>query len=117
MVYVLSKNGQPLMPTERYGKVRRLLNNHQAKTIRRCPFTIQLLYDTASETQPIVLGIDAGSRTIGLSASTEEKELYSAEVTLRNDISGLLSARRKLRRSRRSRKTHGYRMWIQENRN
>lgn len=43
MVYVLNKNGQPLMPTTRYGKVRRILNSKQAKVIKRCPFTIQLL--------------------------------------------------------------------------
>ena len=47
LVYVLSKNGQPLMPTHRYGFVRRLLNSQKAKVIRRCPFTIQLQYDTS----------------------------------------------------------------------
>lgn len=33
MVYVLNKNGQPLMPTKRYGKVRRLLKSGQAVVI------------------------------------------------------------------------------------
>ena len=42
MVYVLSKNGQPLMPTTRYGKVRRMLDKKEAAVIRRCPFTIRL---------------------------------------------------------------------------
>jgi len=42
-VYVISKDGQPLMPTSRFGKVRRLLKNKKAKVIRRCPFIIQLL--------------------------------------------------------------------------
>lgn len=31
MVYVLNIDGQPLMPTERHGKVRRLLNSASAK--------------------------------------------------------------------------------------
>lgn len=44
MVYVLNINGQPLMPTQRHGKVRRLLKAGKAKVIKRCPFTIQLLY-------------------------------------------------------------------------
>ena len=40
MVYVLSIDGQSLMPTNRHGKVRRMLKNKQAKVISRCPFTI-----------------------------------------------------------------------------
>lgn len=105
MVYVLDKNGQPLMPTERYGKVRRMLRSDRAKVIRRCPFTIQLLYETERNVQPVTLGVDAGSKTIGLSATTEDKVLYEAEVELRNDIVDLLSSRREFRTERRSRKT------------
>ena len=54
LVYVLNKDGQPLMPTGRNGKVRRLLNSRKAKVIKRCPFTIQLLYETDTcITQPV----------------------------------------------------------------
>lgn len=105
MVYIISKDGQPLMPTNRHGKVRRLLDSGKAKVIKRCPFTIQLLYESTTHAQPVSLGIDAGSKTIGVSATTENKVLYEAEVTLRNDISDLLSIRRELRRARRNRKT------------
>lgn len=105
MVYVISKNGHPLMPTERHGKVRRMLKGGKAKVIKRCPFTIQLLYETEENTQPIYLGIDAGSKNIGISATTKDKELYAANVEVRNDIVNLLSTRRELRRSRRGRKT------------
>ena len=105
MVYVINKHGQPLMPTERHGKVRRLLNQGKAKVIKRCPFTIQLLYDTTDIVQEITLGVDAGSKYIGLSATTKDKVLYEADVELRNDIVKLLSARRELRRGRRNRKT------------
>ena len=104
MTYVINKDGQPLMPTERNGKVRRLLNSGKAKVIKRCPFTIQLLYETENQTQEISLGVDAGSKRIGLSATTENKELYAGEVILRNDIVKLLAARRELRRARRNRK-------------
>ena len=31
VVYVLNKDGHPLMPTERHGKVRRMLRNGEAK--------------------------------------------------------------------------------------
>ena len=105
LVYVLNKNGQPLMPTSRCGKVKHLLNKGLAKVVKRCPFTIQLLYDSNSYTQPISLGIDAGSKIIGISATTETKELYAAEVELRNDIVDLISTKREFRHTRRNRKT------------
>lgn len=69
----------------------------------RIPFTIQLDYDTTDYTQPVSLGVDAGSKHIGISATTSEKELYAADVELRNDIVDKLSTRRELRRTRRSR--------------
>ena len=49
LVYVLKQNGQPFMPTARFGKVRRLLKAKKAKVVRREPFTIKLLYETLSE--------------------------------------------------------------------
>ena len=103
MVYVINRQGQALMPTERHGKVRRLLKSHLAHVVKRIPFTIQLDYDTTDFTQPITLGVDAGSKHIGLSATTEKKELYSADVELRNDIVDKLSIRREQRRTRRNR--------------
>lgn len=98
MVYVISKAGKPLMPTERHGKVRRLLKQGLAKVVKREPFTIQLLYDTTTYTQPITVGLDIGSKTTGVSAVTEKKEMFSAEIELRDDIKGLLLERRQYRR-------------------
>lgn len=92
------------MPTTRYGKVRRMLRDGQAVVVRREPFTIQLTYDTTDVVQPITLGVDAGTAHVGLSATTESKELFSAEVQLRTDIVKLLSSRREARRTRRNRK-------------
>lgn len=94
------------MPTERFGKVRRMLKNSLAHVVRRIPFTIQLDYDTTDFTQPITLGIDAGNKHIGVSATTTEKELYAADVELRNDIVDKLSTRREQRITRRSRLRH-----------
>ncbi|MDD5833009.1 MAG: RNA-guided endonuclease IscB [Clostridiales bacterium] len=105
MVYVLSRDGQPIMPTERYGKVRHLLKNGKAKVVKRCPFTIQLLYESKCFTQPVDLGVDAGSKRIGISATTKDKVLYESEAELRNDIVDILSTRRQNRRGRRNRKT------------
>ena len=105
MVYVISQNGQPLMPTENHAKVRILLKNKKAKVIKRCPFTIQLTYDSTNYTQDITLGVDSGSKHIGLSATTKSKVLFESDVELRNDIVNLLSIRRQNRRTRRNRKT------------
>lgn len=104
MVYVISKEGKPLMPTKRHSKVRRLLKQGLAKVIRREPFTIQLLYDTTTYTQPVTVGVDIGSKVVGVSAITEKQELFSAEVELRQDIRKLLLERREYRRFRRYRK-------------
>ena len=85
-------------------KARRLLKTKKAHIVNYCPFTIQLDFDCENKTQDITLGIDAGSKTIGLSATTETKELYASNVELRNDIVRLLSDRRALRSSIRNRK-------------
>lgn len=104
MVYVINKNGQPLMPTENHAKVRVLLKSGKAKVVKKCPFIIQLLYDSTNHTQKVTLGVDSGSRHIGISATTKDKVLFEADVELRNDIVDLLSTRRELRHSRRNRK-------------
>lgn len=82
MVYVLSKDGKPLMPTKRYAKIRILRKKGLLKIIDRKPFTVQLLYDTNNITQDIILGIDSGYLNIGFSAITEKQELISGEVKL-----------------------------------
>ena len=82
MVYVISKSGKPLMPTEKHGKVRILLKEKKAKVVKRKPFTIKLLYETTEYTQPVTLGIDSGYSYIGYSAVTEDKELIKGEVEL-----------------------------------
>lgn len=103
MVYVQDIDGSTLMPTTRHGKVRRLLKANKATVISLCPFTIKLLYKTSDYKQEIVLGVDAGTKHVGLSATTKSKELYASEVILRSDVVDLLSTRRELRRTRRSR--------------
>ena len=102
LVYVLNQNGKPLMPCKP-SKARKLLKQSKAKIVKLEPFTIQLLHGSSGYKQEITLGVDAGSKMIGLSATTENNELYSAEIQLRNDIVDLLSTRRQNRRTRRNR--------------
>ena len=105
MVYVLNKYGEPLMPTTRYGRVRRLLNAGLAVVVDYRPFTIQLVYDTPNGVQEVSLGVDAGTKHVGFSATTKKKVLFEAELLLRSDIVEKLSTRREFRRARRNRKT------------
>ena len=105
MVYVINQNGQPLMPTENHRMVRLLLKNKKAKVVRRTPFTIKLMVKTKEFIQPVTLGVDAGSKKVGLSASTKTKELFATELLPRNDVVKNLSTRREFRRARRNRKT------------
>lgn len=102
MVYVLSKEGKPLMPTKRHGKVRILLKKGLAKVVKRKPFTIKLKYETSKYTQPITLGIDSGYTYIGFSAITNKEELICGEVTLLSGQVERLKERSMYRKIRRS---------------
>ena len=106
MVYVIGQNGQPLMPTNRYGKVKHLLKSGKAKVVKRCPFTIKLLYSSTNYTQNQTLGVDTGSGTIGTAVTKDNGEVvYMSKVIVRNDITDKMIQRVKYRRNRRNRKT------------
>ena len=109
-VFVLNMRGQPLMPCSP-PKARKLLRAGKAVPVRRTPFVIQLTVPTGETKQPITLGVDAGYKHVGLSATTAKEELLASEVELRQDVTGLLSNRLALRRARRNRKTR-YRVLI-----
>lgn len=105
MVYVLNMLGQPIMPTTDYRKVRLLLKQGKAIVVKRKPFTIRLTVRVKTYIQPVILGVDAGSKTVGLSAATANQELLAAEMQPRNDIVNNMSTRREFRCSRRNRTT------------
>ena len=106
LVYVLKQNGQPFMPTSRFGKVRRLLKEKRAKVVRREPFTIKLLYEPETNVvQECYCGVDTGSKHIGVAVIGNDKVLYQSQTALRSDIKKKMDARRAFRRNRRNRKT------------
>ena len=102
-VYVLSKNGKPLMPTTRCGHVRILLKEKKARVVEKTPFTIQLTYETEEVTQPLILGIDPGRTNIGACAVTEDGEsVFIAQLTTRNkDVPKLMQQRKQYRMAHR----------------
>jgi hypothetical protein len=103
-VFVLSRSGKPLMPTTPR-RARIFLKTRRARVVTREPFTIQLRFETTTHTQPVTVGVDTGSQTVGLAATANKQVVFQAEMRLRTDISGKLTQRRQYRRTRRSRKT------------
>ncbi len=104
-VYVQDQSGAPLMPTKRHGKVRHWLESGRAEIVQHTPFTIRLLDVAGGFVQPLTAGIDFGTAHVGVSVRSASAELLSAEITLRTDISGLLTDRRMYRCNRRARRT------------
>lgn len=103
-VYVLNKDGKPLMPTTRGGHVRHLLKNQKARVVRIKPFTIQLLYETNDVVQPLYLGIDPGRTNIGVAVvKANGTAVFTAHLESRNkEIPKLMQDRKKARRARRT---------------
>jgi hypothetical protein len=103
-VYVLNKDGKPLMPTTRCGHVRHLLKEQKARAVRTKPFTIQLLYETDDVVQPLYLGIDPGRTNIGVAVvKTDGTAVFTAHLETRNkEIPKLMKKRKDSRRARRT---------------
>ena len=105
IIYVVAASGKPLMPTKNQKKVWYWLRKGLAEVVHREPLTIRLRFDTTQYTQPVTVGIDTGSHTVGIAATSTSEVLYQAEVHLRDDITSKVTQRRQYRRTRRSRKT------------
>ena len=118
VVYVLDKDGNPLMPTRRFGHVRKLLDAKLAKPVSTKPFVIRLLYESTKYTQPLYGGTDPGRTNIGAAVVNPKGDVvYSANIVSRNQQIPKLMANRaahrkasrrgeRLRRKRRAKK-HG----------
>jgi hypothetical protein len=102
-VYVLNKKGKPLMPCKP-SVARLLLKEGKAKVKKRMPFTIKLVEDSTTFTQPITAGMDTGSKIIGSAAIANGDVIYQSEVKLRADVSKKMQQRAMYRRTRRGSK-------------
>jgi len=101
IVYVLNKEGKPLMPCS-FAKSKRLVKKGGANVVKRFPFTIQINFECKEEIQSVILGIDPGYQNVGISARTTKKELIRVEVQLRTDINKKLTEKRMYRKNRRN---------------
>ena len=103
-VFVLSQSGKPLMPTSPR-RARVWLQTKRARVVRQEPFTIRLRFATKEHVQKAVVGVDTGSKTVGIAAQTLGEVVFQAEVHLRDDIREKMTQRRMYRRHRRARET------------
>jgi hypothetical protein len=101
-VYVINRNGQPLMPCKP-AKARKLLRDGKARVARRRPFTIRLLWDCEEHVQDVTLGIDKGSKVTGFACVGKGEVLLAVELYHRLDVKEKLDTRRTHRKSRRAR--------------
>lgn len=83
-VFVLSREGQPLMPCHP-ARARELLGKGRAVVARQVPFTIRLKDRTLadSEVDGVQLRIDPGSKGTGLALTDEKKETDEQGTTVK----------------------------------
>lgn len=103
-VFVFNMRGRPLMPCSQR-KARLLLRENKAMIYKYHPFTIQLTYATGETKQDCHIGIDTGSKHIGMAITSENKVLFKGEIELRQDVKSNIDTKHIYRRSRRNRKT------------
>jgi hypothetical protein len=78
-VFVLSKEGKPLMPTTPR-RARVWLKAKRARVMRRDPFTIRLRFDTQEHVQPAKVGVDTGSKDVGIAAIANGEVVKPLEI-------------------------------------
>ena len=101
-VFVRNADGSPLAPTKRFARVRKMLRDGEATVFSHDPFTIQ--FTTQHDTGPVAqmsLGIDIGSKHVGLSVVDGTQEHLAIQVDLLEDESRRIAKRREARRTRR----------------
>lgn len=104
-VFVIAKDGTPLMPTSP-AHARRLLKSGRATAVRYRPlFVIQLTGESGKGVQETELCVDAGIH-IGLSLKSEKHEYIDLQADNLPDEKKRHDSRRKYRRARRSRKRY-----------
>ena len=103
MVYVLNNHGKALMPCTE-SRARKLLKTHRATVVKRFPFTIKLTFGSYGRKEHLNLGVDVGSKIIGLSVTSDKRSYLEAEVRQRTDVVSLIATRGDNKHHRRSTK-------------
>ena len=84
-IYILAKDGTPIMPTKREHHIQKLLRKGMACVVSHNPFVVQMKYNVGKVTQPLYGGTDPGRTNIGNAVVTEKGEVvYKDHVTTNN---------------------------------
>lgn len=102
---VVDSSGNPLMPCTP-AKARLLLKGGRARPKRNKLglFYIELCYEQVAENQPLVIGIDPGSKFEGYSVVGIQKTVINLMIEALGHVKDAVETRRTLRRARRFRK-------------
>jgi len=104
-VFVVDAKGMQCLPTTPR-RARKLLEAGRAKVLQVMPFTIRLNGIIENPTGNFTVGIDDGSKYVGVSIVNEHTQevVFVGEIRLRQDVSRKIIQRAMYRRNRRSRK-------------
>ena len=82
-IYVLNRDGRPLMPMHSWGRVQRFLKSGRASVVSSLPFTIRLKKQIEDpELDRCILGIDPGRTNIGLCVTDGKGKRIKKYLTL-----------------------------------
>ena len=82
-IYVLNRDGRPLMPMHSWGRVQRFLKSGRASVVSSLPFTIRLKKQIEDpELDRCILGIDPGRTNIGLCVTDGKGKLNDRWIAL-----------------------------------
>jgi RRXRR protein len=106
VVPVVSKTGQPLMPTTS-AKARRLIRDKRATYFyKKGIFCVRLNYDSETTfVQDVACGIDPGGSWEAMTVKSKSKTYLNTQNDATNWVKGAIKTRREMRRGRRFRKT------------
>ena len=102
--FVVDKAGRPCLPCHP-ARARKLLRNGKAKLIQVVPFTIQLNYEIEKPTGSFTVGVDDGSKYVGVAVINDKTNevVFKGQIQLRQDVKRRILLRSQYRRSRRFR--------------
>ena len=103
IVYVIDSEEKPLLPTNG-ARARILLKKGNAIVYSVEPFTIRLKRKVDDPVGEFKVGIDDGTKKVGISVAYEDKIVFAGNIELRQDVHRKMLQRLQYRRSRRSRK-------------
>jgi len=103
-VFVVDADGKTCLPTKPR-RAKQLLNQGRAKVKQVVPFTIQLTRKVDNPAGSFEVGVDDGSKHVGIAVKNTKTEeiIFRAQLDHRQDVSKKVEQRRDYRRARRFR--------------